>query len=297
MPNKIICIGGANIDFKLKSPNPLVLNTSNPIHSTISFGGVARNVAHNLAQLTSDIYLQCLVGNDANGLALLTHVQSLGVNTQYSKIIDGQSTSQYYAILNNQGELFIGLADMDIYNVIDDEFITSSWDDWNSQSLIFLDTNLPSSHIDLILKKANSVGAKLCIDPVSVEKAKRIPAQFGSIYLLKPDRKEASTLTGITIESIDDCIRAGKLLKDRGVQNVVITLGQLGYVLVNNSEQVYVAAEEVKQSIDVSGAGDAFVAGILYGIQLEKNIAEACQIGAKAAAQTIQTLQTVIKNP
>jgi pseudouridine kinase len=296
MPNRIICIGGANIDFKLKSPNPLVLNTSNPIHSTVSFGGVARNVAHNLAQLTSDVYLQCIVGNDANGLALLSHMQSLGVDTQYSKIIDGKSTSQYYAILSNQGELFIGLADMDIYNNIGIEFITSTWNDWNNQSIIFLDTNLPSSHIDLILRKAHSVGAKLCIDPVSVEKAKRIPEQFDSIYFLKPDRQEASGLTGINIESIDDCIRAGTQLKDRGVQNVVITLGKLGYVLVNNTEQIYVAAEEVLNSIDVSGAGDAFVAGILYGLQLEKNIAEACQIGAKAAAQTIQTLETVIKN-
>ena len=74
---KIICIGGANIDFKLKSAYPLLLNTSNQVCSNHSFGGVARNVAHNLANISTNIHLQSVVGDDAYGtiycLNICTH--------------------------------------------------------------------------------------------------------------------------------------------------------------------------------------------------------------------------------
>ena len=49
----------------------------------------------------------------------------------------------------------------------------------------------------------------------------------------------------------------------------------------------------MEQVVDVSGAGDAFIAGILYGLQQDKEVIEACHIGAKAAAQTIQSISTV----
>lgn len=293
MPKKILCIGGANIDYKLKSQSSLRLATSNPIHSSFSFGGVARNVAHNLAQFSSNIYLQCVVGDDANGRKLLEHMNSLGVNTDYSKILYNQSTSQYYAILHEHGELFIGLSDMDIYNHIDDDFITTSWAHWNEQCIIFLDTNLSAQHIRLILDRALLVGAKVCIDPVSVEKSKRIPKELDSVYLLKPDRQEASALTNLDIDSVEDCIKAGVRLHERGARNVVITLGKLGYVLVNDTHQIHAKAENILQTVDVSGAGDAFVAGLLYGLQQDKPMLEACKQGSLAAAQTIQSLQTV----
>ena len=90
MKKNIICIGGANVDFKLKSQKPLLLNTSNPVFSNNSFGGVARNVAHNLAKITSKIHLQCVVGDDSYGKILLEQLQSLGVNTQHSHILVGK---------------------------------------------------------------------------------------------------------------------------------------------------------------------------------------------------------------
>lgn len=294
MKNDIICIGGANVDLKLKSQQQLILNSSNPVISNQTFGGVARNVAHNLAKVTSKIHLQCVVGDDVNGRALLKHMQSLGVNTQYSQVLSGKRTSQYYALINELGELFIGLADMDIYEHLQIEFITSAWDGWDEQTLIFLDTNLPSTLIDLILKKAAMLNIKVCIDPVSAKKAKRIPYCLDPVFLIKPDVQEASALTNMTIDSIRDCMAAGLKLKERGAKNIVISLGKLGYVLINDTHQVHVKAEEVSNVIDVSGAGDSFIAGILYGLQRGKTVYESCHIGSITAAQTIQSVETVI---
>lgn len=294
MKNKIFCIGGANIDSKLKSQSRLLLNTSNPVNSSSSFGGVARNVAHNLAKVTSNIHLQCVVGNDANGTALLEHIKALGVNTDHSCVLEGKRTSQYLAVLNDSGELFMGLSDMSIYDEVGEDFITTAWNSWTDQCLLFLDTNLPSNLIDLILNRAAQLDIKVCIDPVSVEKAKRIPNQMDSVFLIKPDIQEASALANIPVHSISDCFKAGRTLLERGVQHVVISMGKFGYVVVSERDEIHVPAEEIEQPVDVSGAGDAFIAGILYGLQQDKNVVESCAIGAKAAALTIQSVDTVI---
>lgn len=294
MNQKIICIGGANIDFKLKSQQPIVLCTSNPISSSYSFGGVARNVAHNLACLTKNIHLQCVVGNDAYGRNLLAHMNSLGVHVTHSVIKQNKRTSQYHAILDEQGELFLGLADMGIYDELDNSFITDSCSSWEKNSMVFLDTNLPEALIELILHQARLRQLMVCIDPVSVEKAKRIPYDLSAVFLIKPDLKEASVLTDIAINSVDDCIDAGLKLKERGAKNVVISLGQLGYVVVNDDHEVHIKTETVTAITDVSGAGDAFIAGILFGLQQKQNILEACQLGAQLAVKTIQSADTVV---
>ena len=294
MKKSIFCIGGANIDFKLKSQDHLFSHTSNPVSSSTSFGGVARNVAHNLAKLTTSIYLQCVVGNDAGGHSLLEHMRSLGVNTSHSLILDGKRTSQYFAVLNGQGELFIGLSDMAIYDEINEEFITASWDLWTEHSLIFIDTNLPAKLIDLILKRAALFDIPVCIDPVSVEKAKKLPYRMDSIFLIKPDMQEASALTNMPIRSINDCLIAGRKLKERGVKNTVISMGKLGYVLVNDVHEIHVPVSGDVRTVDVSGAGDAFIAGILYGLQQNKEVLESCKTGAKAAELTIQSVDTVV---
>ncbi|MBL7481278.1 carbohydrate kinase family protein [Legionella bononiensis] len=294
MKKNILCIGGANIDLKLKSEAHLFLHTSNQVTSSTSFGGVARNVAHNLAKVTTDIHLQCVVGNDEGGRSLLEHMRSLGVNTSHSLILDGKRTSQYLAVLNDQGELFIGLADMAVYDEINEEFITASWDLWTEQSLIFIDTNLPAKLIDLILKRAALFDIPVCIDPVSVEKAKKLPYRLDSVFLIKPDMQEASALTEMPVRTINDCLIAGRKLKERGVKNTVISMGKSGYVLVNDDHEVHVPVSGDVQTVDVSGAGDAFIAGILHGLQQNKEVLEACTTGAKAAELTIQSVDTVI---
>jgi pseudouridine kinase len=118
MTNNIYCIGGANIDCKLKSTVPLSQQTSNPVNSSISHGGVARNVAENLARWTTGVHLQCMVGNDNEGRQLLAHVRRAGVNIENSMALDNKKTSHYYTILNRDGEVHIALADMEIYHHI-----------------------------------------------------------------------------------------------------------------------------------------------------------------------------------
>lgn len=293
MLKNIYCVGGATIDHKLTSSAALISATSNPVSSYTSFGGVARNVAENLARWTQHIHLQCVVGNDEYGKSLLVHIEQLGVNTKHSLFLDDQETAHYYAILNTNGELHLALVDMQIYTHLPEKEFMSVWNEWQPNSIIFLDTNLPAIVLSGAIRIAEKINSIVCIDPVSVTKAKKLPSNLDKVFLIKPNVLEAAALTNTTIVSISDCIAAGKKLLNSGVENVVISLGEKGHVIVNAEQAKHITTTAIRPT-DVNGAGDAFFAGILYGLQHDQDIFSACQIGACAATLTIQSVKTVV---
>ena len=291
---KIICIGGACIDRTLTLLQQLKEETSNPVLSFTSFGGVARNVAENLGRWTKEVQLRCLVGDDREGKALLAHMQKLGVHIDNSIISTNHTTSHYYAVLNHENDLHIAFSDMTIYDNI--SFSQFTLCNWPKDSLIFIDTNLPQDIVQYFIQQSQQQDFRLCIDPVSIAKAQKLPPKLENIFLLKPNRDEASVLTNIKITSLTTCLQAGILLLEKGVKNVVISLGPDGYVVVNKNYQACFPCVKPKAINNVNGAGDAFIAGILYGLQQDYDILQACELGALAAALTVESKQTVAEN-
>ncbi|WP_454784460.1 carbohydrate kinase family protein [Legionella sp. WA2024007413] len=293
MNKQIICIGGITIDRKLTSTHQLQLGTSNPVSSISSFGGVAHNVAKNLSLLTNNVHIYGVVGQDNDGLHAIAHLKSMGVGIQNILTIHNKSTAHYDVILDKEGELVLALADMEIFDHVPFDQFTSSWCEWNNEEIVFLDTNLPHVIIEYAIQIARTQNIKLCIDPVSVSKARKLPPLLENIFLLKPDRFEAEALTQTHIHSVSDCIKAGQILLDKGVRNCIISLGKSGYVIVNETVKKHVPAFFIDPIVDVSGAGDAFIAGILYELKKNTPIIDACHTGAAMAALTVQSCHTV----
>ena len=86
---EVIAIGGANIDIKAKAERALVPASSNPGAVSFALGGVARNVAHNLARLDVAVALISAVGADAFGRDLLARTETAGVD-----MLDGSSDAR-----------------------------------------------------------------------------------------------------------------------------------------------------------------------------------------------------------
>lgn len=290
---RIICVGGATIDYKLKSIEPLELGSSNPIYSFQSFGGVAHNVACNLAFLIAPrhVYLQCVLGDDLEGENFLKDLASRAINTERSLILKKQNTARYYAVLDAQGELHTALADMHIYEHIPVGLFVKHWANDFQNNLVFIDTNLPRN----IIVHAIKLGATpyLCIDAVSVTKSAKLPYDMHGVYLLKTDQHEASALAQMSINSIEEGIKAAKVILQRGMENLLITLGAAGYLLANQYGINHFPAIPLAHITDVSGAGDAFVAALLAGLQHKISLHESCQLGAVAAYYTLQSNKTV----
>ncbi|HET7815850.1 MAG TPA: PfkB family carbohydrate kinase, partial [Candidatus Baltobacteraceae bacterium] len=108
----VVCIGGASVDRKYSLLSELQPGTSNPVKARRNFGGVARNVAENVARLGVPVSLFSVIGNDENGVALLEDAERSGIDTNLVLRDSAAVTPEYAAIVSPAGELIAGLADM-----------------------------------------------------------------------------------------------------------------------------------------------------------------------------------------
>jgi pseudouridine kinase len=95
-PNPIVVAGGARVDVKAFSAGALVPATSNAGRARLTFGGVARNVAENLARLGVPVALMAAVGADFFGDALIAHCTAIGIDCRL--MLRRQTATDLYSV-------------------------------------------------------------------------------------------------------------------------------------------------------------------------------------------------------
>lgn len=286
---KITCVGGIAFNRKYTLDASYVLGTSNPAKSINSHGGVVRNIAENLARLDVNVSLVSIVGDDDSGKELLSYMRNLGTDVSQVSVSTTSPTAEYVAVFDNENELILGLSNMEIIEQIDQAQIGRSWSYMNSSDWVILDCNLPKETIAFTLDHKQTAGFKIAVDTVSVSKAKRLPYDLSNIDLLFTNKAEAASMLqenlGIkekTLEELADLLRA------RGANEVFITDGSNGHLVSTSEDQFRVPALSTNV-INVSGAGDALVAGVLYKLTTGATLRESSQVGAALSALTVES--------
>ncbi|MDQ0918815.1 carbohydrate kinase [Paenibacillus sp. V4I5] len=289
----IMCIGGANLDSKAVSKQTIRLGSSNPVTVTESCGGVARNIAETLAGLSCRTALLTVVGDDKAGQWVLEETRKRGVDVSQTIVLQGESTGTYTAVLDTTGEMFLAFANMEIYDKCTPQLLMDKWSHIAASQLVIADTNLPAGTLQELIKRCKDEGISLFIDPVSSEKAKKLPQELHGVTAIFPNLEEACQLAGASIEIIDqDYDKLARAIQARGVKHVFITLGSAGVMYVGEEgEQLFPPIPT--NVVEVTGAGDALVAGIAYGVMHQHTYMDACSYGLAAAQITLQTDQSV----
>src|SRR4051794_37969875 len=118
---KIMCVGGATIDIKARTLEPAVLRSSNPVKSMTTWGGVARNIAENLARLEFPVSLISRVGNDVEGDSIVNRLNLFQIDSSGVSRSARFPTAKYTALLEPDGEMIVAMADMGIYDELTPE--------------------------------------------------------------------------------------------------------------------------------------------------------------------------------
>ena len=286
---KVVCIGGIAFNRKYSLSTPPVLGTSNPAISTKSYGGVIRNITENMARMDVDVCLISIIGNDESGKELRSQIRNLGVDTSQISISNDKPTAEYIAIFDDKNELVMGIASMDILDQITPKLIEDSWSSIRSSDWVILDCNLPKETIEKILEIKENAHFKVAVDTVSVSKAKRLPTDLSQIDIIFTNKDEAISILGM-----NDTLKTYKLdkittqLRSRGARGVVLTDGPNGH-LVNIGNEAFTSPAISSNVKNVSGAGDAFVAGFISTIRSGSTVREASNMGAALSALTVES--------
>jgi pseudouridine kinase len=289
---RIVCIGGAVLDRKYHAKRPLIFETSNPVNSHRSFGGVARNVAENLARLGVDIGFVSIVGDDETGRALLRHLSDLGADVSQVVTTSERPTAEYAAILGMESELVLGIADMDVFDLFSPAHLDRLWPHVASCAWVFMDCNMPAAIIEALLQRKAGARFKLAVDTVSTPKAARLPKDLSGIDLLFTNVDEANTLLGLSGDARLQPAQAAGALQEAGVGEVIVTMGAQGYA-VSTATGTQVMSPVAAQPIDVTGAGDAMIAGTLYRLVAGEALPLAARTGALLASLTTESKASV----
>ena len=290
---RIVCIGGANVDRKIQTGDPIQFGTSNPSFVVESHGGVARNIAENLARLGLPPSLLTMVGEDKEGEMLIGHLA--GVGADVSQIIRSAAhrTGTYTAILDVDGSMAVAFADMEIYDGLTVELLSARSQVFSSAMLAIVDTNLPAESLAYVISESAKAGTTLLVAPVSSPKAKRLPPSLQGIHALIANLDEIAAISGMSTESDADLERACMALTDRGCAIIVVTLGKGGVIWLDERGNFERLPADHVDVVDVTGAGDAFVAGFAYATVHSANVKQACQFAMRLSRLALSTTETV----
>ncbi|MBL8709406.1 MAG: carbohydrate kinase family protein [Rhodospirillaceae bacterium] len=296
----IVVAGGANLDIKSRIARRTVAATSNPGLTSTSGGGVARNIAENLAHLRMPVQLLSVVGEDAAGDRLLVEAREAGIDTRLVMRRAG-ATGSYAATMNSRGELLIAVSDMRLIDNLKPRDITRHATALRGARLLVADCNLPPACLAALARLAVRAKVPLLIDPVSVPKARRLAALLRSglaVTAVTPNRDELAALAGFRIVDETSLDRATRLLHRRGVTHVLVGLGAEGCCLSSAGPGFrwlarLPAAVPPRQVADVTGGGDALVAGFAYGLATGLTALQACTLGQALAARAVRSSRSV----
>jgi ribokinase len=281
---KIIVIGSSNTDMVIKSkklpaPGETILGGTflmNP-------GGKGANQAVAAARLGGNVIFVTKTGNDMFGAEAVQLFGKEGIITKY--IIKDTKNPSGVALINvdENGENSIVVASgsngtLDAYDINDEVFKTEKSD------IFLMQLEIPVSTVEFVAEKASGKGNRVILNPAP---ACRLSDDLLScLYLITPNETEAELLTGIKVTDVASAAKAAQNLCEKGVLNVIITMGGSGAYILSGSLSKMVPVIPVK-AIDTTAAGDVFNGALAVSISEGKSIEDAVVFANKSASISV----------
>lgn len=279
--SRFLAIGGAHMDRRGTIRGGTHMHASNPGAWTLQPGGGAFNAARDLARLGHAVRLISPRGGDEDGALVSRAAAEAGVTDTPITFLD-RRTPSYTAILGEDGELVIALAEMDLY----DRFSPRQFDrrmmreaiaaaDW-----VLTDANLPAPTLLKLAERCAEAGKPLAAIAISPAKVERLRPILDRLAILFMNEREAVALTGRQQPAAEQISALGAA----GLRSGVISAGERPAVAFDAESAWCCEAAPVTDIIDVTGAGDALAAATLAALTRGLALPAALRHGMAAAA-------------
>jgi len=286
----ILVFGASVVDIVGFTNVSYIPLNSNPGSVKISYGGVCRNIAENMARVGLNTKFISILGNDETGRGMLEHSRVIGYDMEDSLITKTGGTPTYMAVLNECGEMVSAVVDMKSINELTYEFIDEKAEVIENAEYVIVDTDNPEK-LEYLLKKYHT-RTRFVLDPVSAAKAEDVKHLIKYFHTVKPNRHEAEQLSGFGIKNDKTLIKAAEQFHEQGVTNVFISLDADGIFYSDGKCMGKLKTNEAVVK-NVTGAGDAFVAGLGYGFMNKSETIDTVKFAIAMSLVTIEHEDTI----
>jgi ribokinase len=280
----ILVVGSSNTDMVIKSghlpaPGETILGGEffmNP-------GGKGANQAVAAARLGGDVTFICKTGNDIFGRQAVELFKEEGIDTRYM-LSDPENPSGVALItVDAKGENTIVVASGANATLTSSDLL-DALPLIKQSGLVLMQLEIPVSTVKFVAAAAFSTGAKVILNPAP---ACSLPdVLLAVVYLVTPNETEAEILSGIKVTDIETARLAAKVLKEKGAENIIITLGANGALVFADDVFSLINAPKVK-AVDTTAAGDVFNGALAVALADGKTITEAAEFACRAASISV----------
>ena len=281
---RVTVIGGANVDIVARYGSKRdVFSDSFAGEISTSAGGVARNIAENLAHLGLPVRLITAIGDDDFSAIIKASINLPNLETHVCHMASPSDT--YLSLFGHDGEMLHAVNQMTLTDQLTPDYLDHLADEIKTSDLIIADCNIRPESLSWLATLQRR--PELYIDGVSSEKITRLKHCLGQLDGLKCNLKEAAALVDMPAETAPADLMDALLAS--GISSIILSLGSDGILFHHADERIHMPEPPaVDQIISVSGAGDALFAGYIYGALNHFSNREALDLGLRAARLSLR---------
>jgi ribokinase len=283
----IVVIGSSNTDMVIKTahlpaPGETILGGT----FFMNAGGKGANQAVAAARLGGAVTFIAKVGNDIFGKEAVQLFEKEGIDTTFVVTDPEQPSGVALITVDERGENCIAVAS-GANAALRKEDIESALSEIENAGVILLQLEVPLASIIFVAEVAAKQRKRVILNPAP---ACPLPdALYPLISIITPNETEAAMLTGINITDDETATKAATLLRQKGVETVIITLGAKG-ALVLHEENIFHVPSIPVDAVDTTAAGDVFNGALAVAVAEGREISEAVSFACKAAAISVTRL-------
>lgn len=275
------------MDIAATAQHALVAGESIPGRVRHAPGGVARNVAENLARLGHAVRLISAVGEDLLGQSLLRATTQAGVDVSNCLILPDQASSTYVSLHGADGEMALAVNDMDALRQLSPERLVPHTRLVQEARALVLDCNLSEAALAWVIAQPRQ--GPVFADAVSSIKAERLRPWLAQVHTLKLNRAEAQALCGMEVDSLEQAHAAAAWFIQQGVQLLALSMGDQGLCWHAASGEFGLQAAIRVNAVNASGAGDALLSALVHAHLAAWPLQQAVLFASGCAALTMQS--------
>lgn len=246
-------------------------------------GGKGANQAVAMARLGGNVNMIGKVGTDGFGETLLNALKNDNVNTEYINKAD-VATGVAMITVDSNAENSIVVAPGANFKV-DKHYIDASIEGIEKSDIVVLQLETPIETINYALKKSKELGKYTILNPAPAVKLD--DEIISNVDLLTPNETELEILSGVDIQTEADIEKAAQIMINKGVKELIVTLGSKGSLYINKDKSIFKKAYNVN-AIDTTAAGDSYTGALAVAFANDKNIEEAMDFASKVGALSVQ---------
>ena len=272
-----------SIDYVIKVDKLTTGNINRVNEEHVNPGGKGINVTRILKSLDNDNIALGFVSG-FTGDYIINSLQELNLKSDFIKVKEGftrinvKVKSEEETEINGQGPKISEEELNQFYKVID-KLVDGD--------ILILSGSIPSCLderlYESIMKKVEDRDIKVIVDAT---KNLLLNVLKYKPFLIKPNNHELAEMFNVELNSTEDVVFYARKLKEMGAQNVLISMGKDGALLVTENDEVFASSVAKGEVVNSVGAGDSMVAGFIAGYLKSNSYEEALRLGAASGGAT-----------